>query len=333
MHRSLALLSPLALLTLSLSQPVLAQIAPADEATADALFKEAQQLMAAGNYGAACPKLAVSEHLDPAQGTLLNLGDCLEKTGAVASVFGAFTEAEVLAHKAGDKLTQDEAARRAKLLEGKLPKLAIVVAPEARVPGLAITLDGKPLEDAILGSPLPIDPGDHAVEATAPHKLRRTSTLTVKPGPGTTTVNVGPLVEMIEPPSPSSVAPVKTSTWSPRRKVGLVVGGAGVVGLGIGAAFGIVALAKKADAIADCQPNDARECDPTGLSLRAEGRSAANASTVSFALGGTALAAGILLFATAPAAGSPTGTGSLPRLSKRPLIGLRSGGTALRGEW
>jgi hypothetical protein len=46
-------------------------------ARAAALFtEEGRQLMAAGDYAAACPKLAESQSLEPAADTALDLGIC-----------------------------------------------------------------------------------------------------------------------------------------------------------------------------------------------------------------------------------------------------------------
>ena len=50
-----------------------------DAATAEALFREGRTLMDAGNYTAACPKLAESYAQDAATGTLLALGMCQER--------------------------------------------------------------------------------------------------------------------------------------------------------------------------------------------------------------------------------------------------------------
>ena len=56
-----------------------------DPVAAEAAFAEARALMQKGRFDEACPKLEASLSLDPALGTLLNLGDCYEKVGKTAS--------------------------------------------------------------------------------------------------------------------------------------------------------------------------------------------------------------------------------------------------------
>ena len=55
-----------------------------DTVRASALFAEGRRLMAAGDFGAACPKLAESQALDPQPDTALDLGICYEKASEVA---------------------------------------------------------------------------------------------------------------------------------------------------------------------------------------------------------------------------------------------------------
>lgn len=55
-----------------------------DTARASALFAEGRRLMAVGDFGAACPKLAESQALDPQPDTALDLGICYEKASELA---------------------------------------------------------------------------------------------------------------------------------------------------------------------------------------------------------------------------------------------------------
>jgi len=57
--------------------------------------------MKQGDYAAACPKLEESQRLDPALGTLLNLADCREQEGNVATAWSLFRDAESLARRGG----------------------------------------------------------------------------------------------------------------------------------------------------------------------------------------------------------------------------------------
>lgn len=64
--------------------PAMARADGADREAADALFREGRLAADVGNYAVACPKFAESYRLDPAPGTLLNLGDCEENQGELA---------------------------------------------------------------------------------------------------------------------------------------------------------------------------------------------------------------------------------------------------------
>ena len=66
----------------------------AQNAAAEALFREGRTLIKQGNLKAGCDKLEASEKLESSVGTLLTLGDCREKLGKPASAWAAFRKAE-----------------------------------------------------------------------------------------------------------------------------------------------------------------------------------------------------------------------------------------------
>ena len=300
----------------------------ADEALSTTLFKEARALVEAGDYASACPKFVEAQRLHAATGTALNIGDCFEKTGKLATAWGAFKAAETLARKNGDAARQAEAARRAELLSPRLPKLAIVVPPAARVPGFELKRDGAVVGEGQWGSSLPVDVGAHTIEVTAPGRKAWSTVVRVETDGSTASVEV-PVMEVATQGTPVSSA----GFWSPRRTTGVIVGSMGIVGLLVGAVAGGMALSRASSAEPHCQFRaDTTACDPTGLSLRSEGRTIANVSNVALAIGGGALVAGVVLFATAP--GAPGGRpGSAFRLHGLPVIGTAGGGISIEGAW
>jgi serine/threonine-protein kinase len=300
---------------------------PTAEATASALFQEAKRLVAAGDFEHACPKFAEAQRLFPTTGTLLNLANCLEKFGKLASAWGVFKQAEITARNQGDADREQEASRRAQALAPQLPKLAIVVPPAARVPGFELRRDGDLVGEAQYGTSLPVDPGNHTVQATAPAHKSWSTVVRVEPTGAAASVEVPPL----------EAAPVETappsSTWSTQRTIGVVLGGVGLVGLGVGTAFTVKAMGLNADSLPHCLPKDVTKCDATGVPLRNRAFDAAHVSTGAFVMGAAFLAGGVVVFLTAPrsTAKKPETPGA--RIEVRPMAGSGVGGLALQGAW
>ena len=118
--------------------------ARAQNAGAEALFREGRDMIKHGNLAGGCDKLEASEKLESSVGTLLNLGDCREKLGRQASAWAAFRKAEALAKRNGnDAKREREARRRALALEDDLASVTVQVGPKAKSGGLVIKRDGE----------------------------------------------------------------------------------------------------------------------------------------------------------------------------------------------
>jgi hypothetical protein len=304
-----------------------------DQAAAEALFKQARALMTAGHYAEACPKLVESERLDPSAGTMLNLATCFEKNGQIASAWVTFKNAATAAQRANEPDRAKLARSKVAELEPKLPTLTITVAPAADLPTLVVKRDGETVGRAGWGSPIPVDPGPHSIEASAPGR-RSWQSQAVMEGPAAkATVEVPPLAEEGGPttaatsstPTTLVPAPPPSTPGSTQRVLGFVVGGVGVVGIGVGSVFGFIAKSHVNDSAPHCTGS---VCDGVGVSALSDARSAATVSTVAFVAGGAALAGGVVLYLVAPrAASSSTGWVVTPG-SAGAVAGL-----TLRGGW
>jgi|HubBroStandDraft_1064217.scaffolds.fasta_scaffold03886_4 hypothetical protein len=319
-----------------------------DLANADALFNAAKAMLDAGQYADACGKFAESKRLAPGLGVTLYLADCYERIGRTASAWTEFKTAEGLARARNDQRA-DVARGRAQALEAKLDRLTVVVGPTVARVGLHVLLDGAPVAPEEWGLPLAVDPGDHVVIASAPDHPNRTVPVHVGPENPTATARIDTLDEPaapaqapvspaapVQPASTPSLAasapeppeaPPRTDPGATNRWVGIGVGAVGIVGLGIGSAFGLDAQSKKSQSNqpGNCDATD--HCYPNGLNLRSDASEAANVSTVLFVIGGVAVAAGVVLVLTAPHAPS----GAALTLSPAPMPG--GGGALVRGTF
>lgn len=316
------------------------------EAAATALFDQARTLMKQGKWADACPKLAESERLAPSGGTLLNLADCYEHTGQTASAWAAWKDAAARADAAGKSDVEKRALARAAALEPNLAKLAISLDPASDVPGLEVKRDGVKVGHAEFGVPIPVDPGTHVIDATAPNKQPFEGKVDVAPkqANATLTVTLADAPQGAPAPAPAaattpaqSAAPAAAtapppeqpaSSWNGQKTAAIVVGGIGIVGIGVGSAFGLIAKSKNDQALENCRTPTL--CDQTGLDLTHDAKSAATVSTIAFVAGGVALAGGIVLWLTAP---SSSPSSSATGLRFVPLVGSSLGGGALSGTW
>jgi hypothetical protein len=270
-----------------------------DRVLAQSLAEEGRELMNAGEIPAACTKLAQSHRLDATLGTLLDLAQCHEKEGKVASACAEFKDAAAMARTMKDVDREESATRHAEALEGRLPQLVLLV-PEAARGSLEITLDAAPIPRDAWGNKVPVDPGAHRIEARAPNKQTWSRDVVVAVTPGQTSVEVPVLADVpderrearpIAPPAGAgNAAPESTSSLP---TIGWITGGVGVAALGVGAFFGARTLSLKSDRDAHCAAGNV--CDQEGVALDSDARSAATISTIGIVSGAVLVAAGVAL--------------------------------------
>ena len=291
--------APAAVLLALAASPAAAAPSVPEQAAAEALFREARQLLDAGKIAEACGKLAESQRLDPKLGTLLNLATCHEKQGKTASAWGEFNEAAGMAVKTGQKARVDFARDHAAALEPRLSRV-VFEATGAPPEGLRIKLGDQELEAAALGTSIPLDPGKYPVKVTAPGREPWSTDLDVPKGPAALTIAIPALAASEDADAdadagadPGSPSPARRDHLTTAQTVGLVLGGVGILGVGVGAYFGIRTISAQSTVDDNCT---GRLCNRTGLDADDDAHTSATVSTIAFAAGGALAAGGVVLF-------------------------------------
>lgn len=326
-----------------------AQGADDTQARANAIFQEARKAYLEGDYATACPKYEEVVRLKPGFGARLGLGDCYRKQGKLALAWqtyrGIADEAPVVASKAttwADKTTAkkrgDEAQSRLSEIQPELGWMTIALAePVAALPGIVVHLDGVTVEAARFGAKLPVERGEHVIDASATGK--KSWEKSVAMGAGSELVIGVPMLEdealAPNPPTgpddpkkpdggasagkpndtslgPSDSTPkpnvlpdkpkpeiVQYDFFSTPRVFGLGMAAVGVVGLGAGAYFGLDAI-KNRDLSKQTGQCVGSVCDGKGYDYLDAAYRSGNLSTGFFIGGGVLLAGGVALFLTAP---------------------------------
>jgi hypothetical protein len=192
-----------------------------DSATAQALFDRAKRLMRDGKFAEACSALEESQRVESRSGTALNLADCYEHAGRLASAWSTFLEAARLAKATGNAEREHGARERAAALAPRLSNLVISTPSAASTPGLEIRRDGELVGSAQLGLPLPADSGKHTVAAKAPGRKPWQTEVTVQGSASTANVAVPDLERdsVAAPVGAEASVPGAATAQRPRQSV------------------------------------------------------------------------------------------------------------------
>jgi hypothetical protein len=331
-----------------------------DPAAAQALFDQARELIRQGKFAEACPKFQESNRLDPGIGTQFNLADCYEQSGRVASAWATFLDVASQARATGQVERERAATKRADKLLPRLPRLVVNVPEASKTPGLEIRRNGMLVGSAQWGTPVATDPGEIELTASAPGKQTLRQTLRVEEGK-TASYNLPQLAAedgaaarpaATEPAAPAAASPVTsaapaapaappsapTPSERPAAKGGngpwiATLAGVGVVGLGLGTAFGLMAKSKYEESKEkECDLDDVNSCSPAGVALRNDALTKGNIATVSFIVGGAALAGAGIVWLTSGSSDDKRASSS-SRLRAAPALGPNLAALFVQGRF
>ncbi len=224
---------------------------------------------------------------------------------------------------------RNECASRVSELNAAIPTVVFEAKDSAGndLTDVKVAMDAQPLVDRLDGASISLDPGPHTFTFTASAQRPVEKMFVIQEGekdrhvrvvigaaeqaavsspPAATPSSASPGAPppVSAPPalvsSPAAAPDVGGSSWSTQKTIGLVVGGVGVVGAVVGTVFGLVASHDWSQAQSECAsptscPNHAASVSDHDATV-----TAGTVSTVAFIAGGAAIAAGAVLFFTAP---------------------------------
>ncbi len=202
----------------------------------------------------------------------------------------------------------------------------------ADLSAVKVTMDGEVLTERLEGTPLSINPGEHTFtfEAAGLPPVTRVFLIqqgqkdrreTVAFAAATAAPKQAPTPQTVSGTPPPAMPEEKGPGMGTQKVLAIVTGSVGVVGLGLGTAFGVMAMSKKSDAQNACPANPCPTQD--GVNKWSSAGSSATISTIGFIVGGVGIAGAAVLWFTAPRSSSGAVT----------QVGIGPGSLQLRGTW
>jgi hypothetical protein len=266
--------------------------------TAEQLFRDGRTLMLAGQQSEACPKFAESQRLDPAVGTLINLGVCYQEIGKTASAWLTLREAVLAAGHMSDAPRVAAIQERLDQLEPRLCRLRIDVKQVSE--RATVLLDDRVVERALIASGVPVDPGVHRLGVRDGQGYLRIE-VPISAEDRLVFVPIGamhparaPAATAPQPEMPSQPKELPASAWN-GRNLGLVAAGSGLVLGGVSGLFAWQAHRHYGDALSRC-PRPEQCTSSTAMSMRREADTFDLVATSGFIVASTLLAAAGALY-------------------------------------
>jgi hypothetical protein len=257
------------------------------EARARRFFLEGHEAADRGEHAIACARFEQSLLLFRRASTLLNLGQCSERLGRVATALRYWEDGAALLEPNDERMAL--AKERITELRERAPSV-VVELPATLPAGAAVVVDGALQPRAKLGRPLVLDPGPHELRLQAPEREPAAERVTLAERDRRT------VVLRLGPPIARPPVPVVEGGPGVQTVAGYTVGAVGIAALVAGGVMGALVLDRKATVEEHCQDDTCD--DPAGVSAAADGRTLAVASSIAVSTGAAALVTGLVLLLT-----------------------------------
>lgn len=326
-------MTPRAIVAAAAVVTVLAASGAAHATEADRLFQLGRRASEMGKFATACSLFRESYRLEPAVGTLLNLGDCEEQQNHVAAALDYYQDALSRLGVTDDRLGPLRV--RIEALEARSGRLEIKLGDGAPQDS-KILVDGEPVPPEKLKGPLTLSAGGHLLQVTAIgyRGSRQTvdlthgekKTLTVWPGPQ---LEVNELALATDDRAREEKRESRSRTL---RYVGFGAIGVGAASLWVGSVAGLFAIDRESTRHDHC--DSANACDPEGVDAARSGKRFATVSTITLAAGAVLAVGGIYLVLTEPDRANKSATVRSTFHASVGAAAAPSGGTlSLRGAF
>ncbi len=273
---------------------------------------------------------------DPTKEQCISANEDAQSLRAKNKLQAARAQLLVCVAKSCPTAIRDDCSERLNDIEIAVPTVVFTAkGGDTDLSAVKVTMDGVVVATRLDGAALTVEPGEHAFEFTAEGYAPVIKTFVLREGvkrrqeeivfysthPSTAAPPVVPIDRGVtQSAGPAQEQPVADS-GNGRRILSYVLGGAGIVGIGLGTYFGLKAKSTYDDSASHCKNG---VCDSAGFDGGEDASSQAAVSTVAFIAGGALLAGGLILFLTAPKDGG---------VSVQPTAGLNGGGLRLGATW
>jgi hypothetical protein len=288
-----------------------AEVSDADRATARLLASEGHEAVDRKDYATAADRFARADALLHAPTLSLHLARANAALGKLVAA------QELLRRVVREGVPDPSNAAFVRAVEDAKQELAalgpriptvIVTVKGSDAPD--VTIDGTPVPRPALGAKRPVDPGRHAIRATAAGCAPAEATIELAEGASQAvalelapaTAAAGAVSPAAAPGAPAAAppppAPAPAHGGDARRTAGIVGVALGGAGLAFGAVLGGLAVSKHGSLASSC-PDGRCDASVTQADLDAYS-TVATLSTVGFVAGGVLAATGAVLWLTAP---------------------------------